>query len=58
MIMFLAWMGLLAFAALAVGTAAIIKLVNNDTERERETAIREEANRDRSNDWKRHRVKK
>lgn len=55
MIMFLAWMGLLAFAALAVGTAAIIKLVNNDTERERETAIREEANRDRSNDAARHR---
>lgn len=55
MIMFLAWMGLLAFAALSIGAAAIIKLTNDDTQHMRDIGIREEANRDRSNDAARHR---
>lgn len=55
MIMFLAWMGLLAFAIVSFGAAAIVRTVRNDTENARDIAIREEANRDRSNDAARHR---
>lgn len=56
MTIFAAWGGLILYGIFSFGAVHLFKSVNKDLAfSEKDNAIREEANRDRSNDWKRHR---
>lgn len=55
MTIFMAWAGLIIFGVAAAGLAAILKITNEDGEHAKRTALREEAARDRTNDYQRHR---
>lgn len=55
MTIFMAWAGIFIFGVAAAGLAAILKITNEDGEHAKRTALREEAARDRTNDYQRHR---
>lgn len=55
MSLFVAYAGLIIFGVAAVALAAILKITNEDGEYAKQIALREEAARDRTNDYQRHR---
>lgn len=55
MSLFVAYAGIFIFGVSAAGLAAILKITNEDGEHAKRTLLREEAARDRTNDYQRHR---